>query len=184
MYEVKDDFLPKNTFSRLQEYCKLNKFEIITAGDKQFSVLEVPENIKTYLQKDGYQIILTFIRSAWDSFDNDIRIHCDWDIMGQRTSLASVLYINELDGVTKNGTAFYTHHLHGKELSECSTEEEYNRLILEDSNDESKWLKTDYVESKPNRLLTYNSNLFHSKFPKQIKNGTRVVCVVFYKKIN
>ncbi len=183
MYEVKDNFLPKEVFLELQDYCNSNNFNIITAGDKQFSVLEVPETIKPYLEKEGYRVILSFIRSAWNDFDNDIRIHCDWDIMNQRTALASVLYINDPKGVSENGTAFYSHHIHGNSLSDNAKEEEYNRLILEDSNNESKWEQTDYVKSKPNRLLSYKSSLFHSKFPKQIKNGIRIVCVVFYKKL-
>ena len=96
----------------------------------------------------------------------------------------SVLYINDPKGVSENGTAFYSHHIHGNSLSDNAKEEEYNRLILEDSNNESKWKLTDFVESKPNRLLSYNSSLFHSKYPKQIKTGTRIVLVAFYKKIN
>jgi Family of unknown function (DUF6445) len=182
MIEIKDDFLPYSIFKKLQNYCLVNEFKIVEVGNKKFSILETPENIKEYLNKDGYDIILTFIRSAWNDFDNEIRIHCDWNIMEQKTSLASILYINDDFECSKNGTAFYNHHLHGKELSECSKEEEYNRLILEDSNNEFKWKKTKYVNSKPNRLLTYSSNLFHSKYPKQIKKGVRKVCVVFYVK--
>jgi hypothetical protein len=183
MYEIKDNFLPENTFKRLQYYCETNEFSIVTAGDKQFSVLEVPNNIKPYLEKEGYKVILSFIRNAWNEFDTDWRIHADNIIMGERVSLASVLYINENKGVSENGTAMWEHHLHGKELSECVSEEEYNRLILEDANDLSKWNKTDYVKSKPNRLLSYSANLFHSKFPNKIKKGERVVLVVFYKKL-
>ncbi len=182
MYEIKDNFLPKEVFLELQDYCNSNNFNIITAGDKQFSVLEVPETIKPYLEKEGYRVVLSFIRSAWNEFDTDWRIHADNIIMGERVSLASVLYINDIGECEKNGTAFYNHHIHGKELAETVSQEEYNRMILEDSNDLYKWEKTDYVESKPNRFLTYLSQSFHSKHPNKIEVGIRKVCVVFYVK--
>lgn len=184
MTNVKDNFLPKEIFKELQEYCNNNQFQIIQAGDKSFSVLEVPDNVKPFLEIEGYEIILSFIRNAYNEFDNDWRIHADNIIMNERVSLASVLYINDTKGVSKNGTSFYYHHLHGEELSECVSEEEYNRLILEDSNDLTKWVETDYVKSKPNRLLKYSAQMFHSKSPNRIKKGYRQVCVAFYKRIN
>ena len=182
-HEVIDDFLPKETFKKLQKYCE-GKFTIVNAGDKQFSVLPLPEFITQFLEIDGYVRIFSFIRSAYKDFDNEYRIHADNIILGEKVSVASVLYINNSEGVTKNGTAFYEHYLHGKELSECVSNEEFNRLLLEDSNDLSKWKITDYIESKPNRLLKYNANKFHSKLPKSIEIGTRIVLASFYKKID
>lgn len=184
MYEIKDNFLPENTFKRLQYYCETNEFSIVTAGDKQFSVIDIPENIYPYLEIVGYERVFSFIRSAYNGFDEEARIHADNIIMGERVSLASVLYINSPEGVTKNGTSFFDHHLHGKELSECISEEEYNRMILEDSNDLDKWVQTDYVESKPNRLLKYPARNFHAKSPNKIENGTRIILASFYKRIN
>lgn len=184
MTEVKDSFLPKEIFQELQDYCNREEFQIVQAGDKAFSVLEVPENIKPFLKIEGHELVLSFIRNAYNEFDNDWRIHADNIILNERVSLASVLYINDPKGVSENGTSFYEHHLHGKELSECVSEEEYNRLILEDSNDLTKWLETDYVKSKPNRLLKYNANLFHSKSPNRIKIGKRIIMASFYKRIN
>lgn len=184
MHEIIDNFLPENTFNRLQYYCESNKFDIITAGDKQFSVIDIPENIYPYLEIEGYKRVFSFIRSAYNGFDEEARIHADNIIMGERVSLASVLYINSPEGVTENGTSFFKHHLHGKELSECISEEEYNRMILEDSNNLDKWVQTDCIESKPNRLLKYNSQFFHSKSPDRIEKGVRIVLASFYKKIN
>jgi hypothetical protein len=181
--EIVDDFLPKDVFLELQNYCETNEFSIVTAGDKQFSVIEIPENIYPYLEMDGYKRVFSFIRSAYDGFDENARIHADNIIMGERVSLASVLYINNPKGVSTNGTSFFDHHLHGKELSECVSEEEYNRLLLEDSNDLSKWQETDYVKSKPNRLLKYNANHFHAKSPNRIKKGVRIVLASFYKRL-
>jgi len=139
--------------------------------------------LEIFLWAKNRLLLLSFIRNAYNEFDNDWRIHADNIILNERVSLASVLYINDPKGVSENGTAFYEHHLHGKELSECVSEEEYNRLILEDSNDLTKWLETDYVKSKPNRLLKYSANYFHSKSPNKIEKGVRIVMATFYKKL-
>ena len=90
------------------------------------------------------------------------------------------MYINDNDGVTPNGTAFYNHKTHGSNLKDCD-EDEFNRLILDDSNNESLWDMTSLVRSKPNRLLTYDASYFHSKYPNKIEEGERVVLVCFYK---
>jgi hypothetical protein len=174
--------LPKTIFLNLQQYCKNNKFRIVQAGDKSFSMLETPKFTLDYLQIQGYNIIFSFIRSAYKGFDDDLRIHSDGIIMNKKTDLASVLYINEPDGVTPNGTALYSHHIHGQSFPIDATEEEFNRLLLEDSNNISLWKQNDYIASFPNRLLTYSANMFHSKVPKEITEGIRIVLVVFYSK--
>src|SRR5690606_14328916 len=114
------------------------------------------------------------------NFDTDFRIHADGIIMNEKTDLASVLYISESN--TPNGTAFWQHHKHGKSLPADVTEQEFNRLLTEDSNDLSKWKQIGFVQNVPNRLLTYNANHFHSKFPSLIDSGERIVLVTFYKK--
>ncbi len=181
---VVDNFLPKETFENLQKYCKENEFSIVTAGEKSFSILDVPPEIIPSLQMDGYDIILTFIRSAHKDFDNEERIHCDGIILDKKTDKAAVLYINNRHGVTKNGTKFYSHKVHGQFLPDDADEAEFNRLITDDAGDKSKWTETHYVKAKPNRLLRYNARYFHGKHPAKIKEGVRVVLVVFYKKIN
>lgn len=182
MILIYDNYLPSTIFSKLQEYCNINEFKIVDVGDKKFSMLETPDFALNFLQIEGYKVIFSFIRSAYKGFDNDFRIHSDGIIMNQKTDLASVLYINEPDGVTPNGTAMYSHHIHGKFLPKDATEEEFNRLLLEDSNDLSLWEQNDYISAFPNRLLTYSANLFHCKVPKEINDGVRIVLVVFYSK--
>lgn len=183
MIEVKDNFLPKNVFKYLRNYCNENDFKIIDAGDKKFSVLPVPDAILPFLKKEGHEIILTFIRSAWKDFDTDMRAHCDGTISGKKTSLASVLYINNRGEVVPNGTCFYSHEVHGSSFPDNGSEEEFNRLLLEDSNNPDKWTKTSEIYSKPNRLLVYAANLFHGKWPNKIHKGHRIVLVTFYHKI-
>lgn len=180
MIHVIDNFLPGAIFERLQQHCKTEEWSLITAGDKQFSTIDVPEEVEGLLNLPGNDIVLTFIRRAYKGFDNDLRIHCDGIIMNRETSYASVLYLNNEGECTPSGTAFYDHEKHGPIFSD--SEEEFNRLLLEDSNDETKWKIQDYIQARPNRLLTYDSSMFHAKFPKEIEKGERIVLVCFYSK--
>lgn len=178
MIIISDNFLDQETFAKLQNYCK-NDFRIVQAGDKEFRVLDVPKEILPFLHLEGYEIIRTFVRSADKGFDTDLRIHNDGTIDGFKTSMASVLYISG-DEVSKNGTRFHKHHKYGLQAPDDLSDEEFNRLILEDSNDATKWTNMDIVVGVPNRRLLYSSQLFHSKFPSKIKRGVRKVLVTFY----
>ena len=183
MIKIKDNFLPDETFRELQNYCLEKDFETVVVGGKEFSVLETPDNIIPFLKQPGHKITLTFIRQANELIDTKLNIHADGIIQGQISSLASVLYINDSQGVTENGTAFWEHEKHGYKLpSDCSIQE-FNRLLTEDANDIEKWEQLGFYRSKQNRLLTYPSNYFHSKWPQKIESGRRVICVSFYKKI-
>lgn len=182
MIKVIDNYLPKEVFDGLENYTSISDFEIVDGGNKLFSALETPSYMYPYLMQDGYSIVFSFIRSAYDGFDEELRIHADNIINGHRVAIASVLYINYPKGVTKNGTAFYSHKHYGYRLPSNCSEEEYNEIILLDANDKSMWTKTDYISSKPNRLLVYDANYFHSKYPSKIKQGIRKVLVTFYIK--
>ncbi len=181
-FVIEDNFLKNEDFKDLQHYCESNEFSLINAGDKDFSVLPVPDIVLKKLKENrpNQDISLSFIRRAYNGFDDELRIHCDGIIANRKTTEASVLYINNSVGVTPNGTAFYKHKTHGLFLSDNESEEEFNRLINEDSNDLTKWEKVGFIESKENRLLTYNANLFHSKYPNSITEGERIVLVCFY----
>jgi hypothetical protein len=135
-----------------------------------------------YLQIPNYELHLTFIRSANKDFDNDLRIHADNIIEGKKTALASVLYISTGAETSANGTAFWKHHKHGLKLPEDVTNEEFDRLLTEDSNDLKKWDLVNIAWAVPNRRVLYDSNLFHSKWPAEISVGTRIVLVCFYTK--
>ena len=181
MINVTDNFLPQEVFNRLQQYCSENEFQIVDAGEKQFSVLSVPEDLSWFFKFDGLDTVFSFIRNAYNGFDEDLRIHADNIIQGHKTNYAGVLYINNPEGVTENGTAFYEHKEYGYKLPVDCTDEQFDKLIVEDANDESKWKKLDYVSSRPNRFLMYDSNYFHSKIPSKIEEGERIVLVCFYK---
>ena len=44
----------------------------------------------------------------------------------------------------------------------------------------SKWKLKSVIGYKPNRLLSYPCNYFHSKYPNESWNEGRVVYVMFY----
>lgn len=181
---VTNNFLPIQAFKDLQFYCDNNDFQTVKAGDKEFSVLQTPQSLIEFFKIPGHELVLTFIRSARINFDTELRIHADNIINGHKTVLASVLYINEEEEVSTNGTVFWKHHTHGYELESTVSEKEFNRLITEDSNDYEKWEQKDMVYARPNRQLLYNSNQFHSKWPPVINKGERKVLVCFYANKN
>lgn len=183
MIHVQDNFLPINIFSSLQKYCEDNPFEIVTVGEKKFSVLPTPDEVDPIIQIPGHKIILSFIRNAHKDFDTLPRIHADNIINGKKTSLARVIYLNDPHGVTPNGTSFYKHEKYGPELPDNISFQVFNDVLIKDSNNLSKWTPTDFIYSYPNRSVLYNSNYFHSKFPYKIEKGTRIVLVVFYTKL-
>ncbi|WP_430611519.1 hypothetical protein [Flavobacterium sp. JP2137] len=180
MIKVQDNYLPNPLFQKLQEYCYQNNFERVQAGEKEFEILKVPPEILPYLEIEGYEMNLSFIRRAHKDFDTDWRIHADNIINGKKTLLASVLYINKAEGVSENGTAMWIHEKYGTHLPDDASNEEFDRLLLEDSNDLRRWEKCDYIKSVPNRLLTYSATIFHSKYPNAIEQGERIVLVAFY----
>lgn len=181
MIHILNDFLPNDLFIQLQEYTNQD-FKKVTIGEKDFSILPIPKEVFSHLEIKGYEMTAGFIREAHNQFDFDNRIHSDGIILNKTTHLARVLYLNEKDEVSENGTCFWQHKTHGHFLPLDTPKEEFDRMILEDSEDLSKWTKTDIVVSQPNKLLTYSANLFHSKFPAKIEKGVRKVLVAFYTK--
>lgn len=181
MIYVKDNFFSKSLFEELQAYCRSTPFQEIKAGDKSFLTIPTPTNIVDEISRNVGGLIFSFIRKAHKDFDTDWRIHADNIIQGHKVDIAMVVYLNDDNTVSENGTAFWDHHKHGHKLSKDVSNEEFDRLIKEDSNDCSKWEKTSYVGSKPNRMLLYNANYFHSKYPAKINEGERIVLVAFFK---
>jgi hypothetical protein len=186
MIIIEDNFLNEKDFAALQEYCK-RPFQIVKAGAgdqwKEFLVIDTPEAIREQLHLSGHRIILTFIRKAHKGFDTEPRIHSDGIIDNQYVDVASVLYINESEGVYPiNGTMFYEHKIHGESLPKDVTGEVYNE-VLSDSKQIGKFRETDRVYAKPNRFLSYPAQKFHAKFPPKIEKGERIVLVTFYSEI-
>jgi len=182
MIFVQDQYFTTETFKALQDYCNNNEFQKVETEGKDFFVLETPKELIPLLQFSGHELVLSFIRMADKNHNTTPSIHADNLINGHKTALASVLYINNEEDVSKNGTAFYSHNYYKRELPENISNEEFDKLLKEDSNDPLKWQIKDIITSVPNRMLTYSSNQFHAKFPSKIERGTRIVLVCFYTK--
>jgi len=80
-----------------------------------------------------------------------------------------------------HGTAFWEHENYGHTYIK-SSDEEFNRMLIEDADDKSKWKLNSIVGYRDNRLLSYPCNYFHSKYPNEYEDQ-RIVVVMFYKYI-
>lgn len=179
-----DNFLPQHIFLKLKKFISNTDFKIIDIGaNRKISVIETPQFVTNFLKVENHKLITSFLRESNDGFDNQLNIHADNLIKSEKIALASVLYINEINQATANGTAFYKHEKYGEKLPEDISDEEYNRMLLEDANDKTKWICYHHIASIPNKLLTYDARLFHAKYPLNIDKGNRIVMVNFYSKI-
>ena len=183
MIYIQDNFLKPMVFKALVDYA--DEFEEIKTPGKSFWVKELPEFFPdllsrglTNIEGKDINIIKAFIRKAEGNQDDEWRIHNDTIIEGQKPDRAAVLYI-ESDYHELNGTAFWEHENYGETYIESDTEE-FNRMLVDDSNDKSKWRLKSVIGYKPNRLLSYPCNYFHSKYPNKFKNPRKVL-VIFYK---
>ena len=184
MIYIIDDFLSKKTF----EIVKDNKenFKEVKFPDKSFWIKEPsPEFIAHFEDRlgaiEGNEVmnIIAFFREAKEGQDNKWRIHNDTIIKQQQPDRAIVFCIKSPSDEL-NGTALWEHKEYGDTFTEPENPEEFNRLLKEDANDRDKWNLKSIIGFKPNRLISYPCEYFHSKYPNEFK-GSRVVFVMFYK---
>jgi hypothetical protein len=180
--EVTDNFLPSKVFLELRRHCEVNEFKAAFVGSKPIFVLEPPQILLPYLEIEGHIVVLAFLRCDCKEYAEEINIHADGIINGNKTSLAARVYINKEENVTPNGTCFYKHKVHGTKLPSKVSHKEYSRLLKEDSGDKRRWVQTDCVANIPNRRLLYNSDCFVGREPTNIQSGRRIVLEVYYKK--
>jgi hypothetical protein len=183
MIYIKDDFLPLPLYKELVNFC--DEFKEVKTPGKSFWVKELPSELTHYIERsleklEGRNIksILCFAREAKQGQDNEWRIHNDTIIEEQQPDRAIVLYVKANEDKL-NGTAFWEHENYGHTYNESSPEE-FNRMLIEDANDKSKWKLNSVIGYKNNRLLSYPCNYFHSKYPNEYKDQ-RIVVVMFYK---
>jgi hypothetical protein len=188
MINIVDNFLDDLTY--ISTYNKLleNDFEEVVVGDKSFWVqFSTPEFDKTVLDKvssiEGVErnSVLSFFRVATDELDTDWRIHADSIINGERPTRALVLNISPSKMTGLHGTAFWSHREYGDSLHDGVSFEDFDGMLLNHSNDLSKWELQSVVGYKINRAVCYPCNYFHSKYPNIGWAGGRMVYVMFYK---
>ena len=185
MIYIKDNFLPPNLYKELVNYC--DEFVEVKTPGKSFWIKNLPFELIDYIERsleklEGRSIksILCFAREANQSQDNNWRIHNDTIIEGQQPDRAIVLFVKANEDKL-HGTAFWEHENYGYTYNE-SGGEEFNRMLIEDANDKSKWKLNSIVGYRDNRLLSYPCNYFHSKYPNEFTDQ-RIVVVMFYKYI-
>jgi len=184
MIYIKDDFLDADIINSLNN--DKEEFQEVKTPGKSFWVKMPSDNFVemvctkiSKIENAFIEPVFSFFREAKEGQDNDWRIHNDSIIEGKQPDRAIVLFISEDGYGDLNGTAFWEHWKHGEKF-ENITPEEYDRLLLEDSNDRDKWLLKSVIGHKQNRLLSYPCNYFHSKYPNEFVNS-RKVFVMFYK---
>jgi len=187
MIYIKDDFLPKNLLKAI--LADENKYNEHQTPGKSFWVKEPSSMFIEYITDrisdiEGSKIsnILCFFRQAKEHQDTDWRIHNDSIIQGEQPDRALVLFLSQDNYDGLNGTAFWKHKTYGDTYPGGSLDD-FNKLLIEDSNDISKWDLKTVIGHKTNRLISYPCEYFHSKYPNEFKKS-REVMVMFYKKIN
>ena len=83
-----------------------------------------------------------------------------------------------------NGTALWRHKDLGYEMPTDWPKEHVMEISDRDYNNIDKWELSSVIGGIENRLVSYPSEYFHSKFPKQAWGVTpqncRIVCALFY----
>lgn len=99
---------------------------------------------------------------------------------------ACVVYFSEPPCET--GTAFWKHRELGLDRLEYPCDPKVFELLDKCISDESKWDRLEYVAVKENRAVIFNSQLFHSRYPKDLpldeSDTPRLVCTIFFNKVS
>ena len=186
MIYIIDNFLKKDLYKNIDD--SLTGFKEIKMGNKSFYINHASDAFVNYIclrlaieENADIQNVLAFFRQSTDKLDNEWRIHSDLKINGTQPDRAAVLYISPTKYKKLHGTAFWDHNKYGDQLPLNSTNEEYDKLLLEDANDKKKWTLKSVIGYKPNRLISYPCNYFHSKYPNKSWKEGRNIFVIFYK---
>lgn len=188
MINIKDDFLHKDTYDIVCHMLANNKFQQVELGDKKFWVQYSDSEFDNIVLRrlsaiDGLprESLLAFFRVATDELDTDWRIHADAKVGDIRPTRALVLYLSESTMEGLHGTAFWKHKKLGYEMPLDISNEESDRMLMQEANDLSNWDLHSVVGYKPNRAVMYPSNYFHSKYPNVGWKEGRMVYVMFYR---
>ena len=183
-----DNFLDKNLFKKtINELNSKDYTEHKTPG-KSFWIQETEQEFIDYVlkvlsKKENVELesILGFFRLSTNAIDTEWRIHSDGIINNQQPDRAVVLYISQKELTELHGTAFWNHKKYGKKQPENISDEEFNRLLIEDSGNLNNWELDTVLGYEQNRLISYPANYFHSKYPNKSWENGRQVFVMFYK---
>ncbi len=183
-----DNFVDKDLFIIAQNYLNDGAFVKHISGGKDFYVKESPKEFDTYVLNKMSEIegkklrsILSFFRESTDELDVTWRIHSDLNIAGEKPDRALVLYMSPREREDLHGTALWEHNRYGTEIPKNISDEDYDKMINVDAENLDMWRLSSVVGYEQNRIISYPSSYFHSKYPnKSWKEGRRVY-VMFYK---
>ena len=186
MITIEDNVFGKEFHSKTLNYCKERaSFKDYEVGDKIFycdiqHIDKLQNPIVRHLESKGNKIkpIFSYSRMATEELDTDWRIHCDLKIFGEEPTHAAVYYISS-NNKNLNGTAIWKHKIYGRYCPKI-TDEEFDRLISEDANTLSNWNIDFIINGVDDRLITYPSNVFHSKYPKKAWGKTNKDCRIIF----
>jgi len=184
-----DDFLDSTFLQITQNYLNESKFtEVEMGGDRQCYVIPSNSDFDDYIlsrlevmEQRELKNILSFFREATDTLDTQWNIHSDLNIEGQRPDRALVLYLSPRKRNDLHGTAFWEHEVYGRELPVDVSDAEYDRMLEVDSEKLEKWKLSTVLGYEENRLISYPSSYFHSKYPNVAWPQGRKIYVMFYK---
>ena len=188
MIYIVDDFVQKNLFEIANKHLDSNEFKKMKVSNKDFYIQQSNEEFDKYITQkisiiEGKKIknILSFFRIATDKLDVSWRIHSDLNIKGEKPDRALVLYLSPRERENLHGTALWEHDVYGRELPKDISDSDYDKMIKVDANNLDRWRLSTVVGYEENRLVSYPSSYFHSKYPNVSWEEGRKVFVMFYK---
>ena len=190
---ILDDVLKRKEFLEYQSYLQnVAPYQVVEAdGNKKFYVTNVPhglqEKITISLEKiwnAEIKIVLSGIRKATQYLDTNWAIHSDLYVGTKESPQhGAVFYISQNESEL-NGTALWRHKELGYRMPRNLPKDKVMELSDRDYNDIDKWELSSIVGGIENRLVSYPSEYFHSKFPSKAWGTTpkdcRIVFVLFY----
>ena len=117
-----------------------------------------------------------------ESFETVQWIHADTLC----SSHAGVVYLFDRPGF---GTAFWRHRELGEDSlttasRECLNAEALAARLQHDGQTDAAWQRTDYADSRKNRLIFYPADRFHSRYPQQAfgdaPDNCRLTLAIFF----
>ena len=178
--QVYDDVLSSSKFEKIKETTDKTVFHEEIHGEDSFTVSHdrrfntILHSILEGCLNRKVKLYLGFLRLANQDIDTRKRIHSDAMMQGH---FACVYYINTGNQIT--GTRFYKHSKYGYKLPRNLPSVEMNRVLCTESDKNSMWNKDITIKGRPNRLLIYESDLFHAKFPSKCEDK-RIIWVGFF----
>jgi len=183
-----DDFLDNNLFKKTTEKLNSSNYTEYKTPGKSFWVQEAESEFTNHIvqllseyENCKLESILAFFRVSTDTIDTDWRIHSDGIIDNQQPDRAIVLYLSQKELKELHGTAFWSHEKYGKKQPKNISNEEFDRFLVQESENLDNWTLNTVLGYEQNRLISYPANYFHSKYPNKSWEKGRQVFVMFYK---